>query len=212
MSPQPKTNPKEIKVNHALPLSFFSRPAEIVAPELIGCKLVRRQPDGKILWGFIVETEAYCQSEPACHGYHHRTSRNETLFGKPGHLYIYLTYGIYYCVNVVTDKSNWASGVLLRSIALPNEPERIASGPALLAIHFDLNRSHDKLPLTSKHDVWIEPKSLTTQNTTIVRTTRIGISKGQSLPYRWYLKESRSVSKRAQGDRCPSESQSWKPN
>jgi len=55
------------------PQSFFARPAELVAPELIGCLLVKRQPNGKLLWGVVVETEAYSQEEPACHGYRHRT-------------------------------------------------------------------------------------------------------------------------------------------
>lgn len=104
-----------------------------MAPDLIGCLLIKQQPNHKPLWGVIVETEAYSESEPACHGYKKRTPKNETLFGPPGRFYIYLCYGMYYCVNVVTDKANWANGVLLRSIALPNEDERIASGPGLLA-------------------------------------------------------------------------------
>ncbi|WP_320675257.1 DNA-3-methyladenine glycosylase [Prochlorococcus sp. MIT 1341] len=212
MSANPKTLEERLKVDNVIPLSFFSRPAEIVAPDLIGCKLVKRQSNGEILWGVIVETEAYCQSEPSCHGFNRRSASNETLFGLPGHLYIYLTYGIYHCVNVVTDKPNWASGVLLRALALPNEDERIASGPGLLAKRFELNRSHDNLPLLSENNIWIAFQSLTNEKNTIVRTTRIGISKAESLPYRWYLKESRSVSKRAKGDHCPNKSISWKPS
>ena len=68
----------------ALPQDFFCRPAEVVAPELIGCKLVKRQGDSSLLWGVIVETEAYSQDDPACHGYRRRTPQNETLFGEPG--------------------------------------------------------------------------------------------------------------------------------
>ena len=63
-------------------------PAEQVAPELIGCLLVRRQPSGELLWGVIVETEAYSQEEPACHGYRRRSPSNETLFGEPGRFYV----------------------------------------------------------------------------------------------------------------------------
>ena len=62
-----------------LPPSFFARPAEVVAPELIGCLLVKRQPTGELLWGVIVETEAYSQGEPACHGHRRRSPSNETL-------------------------------------------------------------------------------------------------------------------------------------
>ena len=70
----------------ALPQSFFCRPAELVAPDLIGCLLVKRQEDGSLLWGVVVETEAYSQDDPACHGYRRRSPSNETLFGEPGRL------------------------------------------------------------------------------------------------------------------------------
>ena len=81
-----------------LPQSFFARPAEQVAPELIGCLLVKRQPDGELLWGVLVETEAYSQAEPACHGYRRRSPSNEMLFGEPGRFYVYVSYGIHHCV------------------------------------------------------------------------------------------------------------------
>ena len=83
-----------------LPQSFFARPAEQVAPALIGCLLVKRQPSGELLWGVIVETEAYSQDDPACHGYRRRSPSNETLFGEPGRFYVYVSYGIHHCVNV----------------------------------------------------------------------------------------------------------------
>jgi len=200
-----------LDIFNELPLSFFSRPAELVAPELIGCILVRKQSSGKYLYGFIVETEAYSQAEPACHGYERRSKSNETLFGKPGHLYIYLTYGIYYCVNIVTDKANWANGVLLRAIALPQENERIAAGPALLAKRFELDQSHDSSPISLENGIWVARRSPKESMGKVVQTTRIGISKAQELPWRWYLQESRSVSKRAKGDRCPSKIKAWNP-
>jgi DNA-3-methyladenine glycosylase len=87
----------------ALPQAFFARPAEVVAPDLIGFLLVQRQPNGELLWGVIVETEAYCQSEPACHGHRRRIPSNETLFGEPGRFYVYVSYGIHHCVNVVNS-------------------------------------------------------------------------------------------------------------
>jgi len=68
----PKATPIATKTFPALPPSFFARPAEQVAPDLIGCLLVKRQPSGELLWGVIVETEAYFQEEPACHGYRRR--------------------------------------------------------------------------------------------------------------------------------------------
>ena len=93
-----------------LPHSFFCRPAEQVAPELIGCLLVKRQADGELLWGVIVETEAYSQDDPACHGYRRRSPSNDTLFGEPGRFYVYVSYGIHHCVKrAVTARSSiWA--------------------------------------------------------------------------------------------------------
>ncbi len=198
-------------IQKSLTKFFFSRPAELVAPDLIGCILVKREPDRKYLYGVIVETEAYSQSEPACHGYKKRSKSNETLFGEPGKFYIYLTYGIYYCVNVVTDKANWASGVLLRAIALPGEDERVASGPGLLARRFGLDRSHDSSPNSPENGLWLAESPTKESMQRIIQTTRIGISKAQDLPWRWYLQDSRSVSKRAKGDPCPSQMKAWNP-
>ncbi len=91
--------------------------------------MVKRQPDGKLLWGVLVETEAYSQEDPACHGYRRRSPSNATLFGEPGRLYIYLSYGIHHCVNVVTGRADWANGVLLRAVAMPGEPQRQQADP-----------------------------------------------------------------------------------
>ena len=93
----------------SLPLNFFARPAQIVGPDLVGCRLVKRQADGGLLWGVIVETEAYSQDDPACHGYRRRSPQNETLFGEPGRFYVVVSYGIHHCVNVVTDRGDCSS-------------------------------------------------------------------------------------------------------
>ena len=85
----------------ALPHAFFCRPAEVVAPALIGCRLVKRQTDGSLLWGVVVETEAYSQDDPATRGYRRRSPSNETLFGEPGRFYVYVSYGIHHCVKRV---------------------------------------------------------------------------------------------------------------
>lgn len=188
-----------------LPETFFARPAEQVAPELVGCLLVRRWADGTDLWGVIVETEAYCQSEPACHGHRRRSAGNATLFGPPGRFYVYLTYGVHHCVNVVTGRPEWANGVLLRAAELPGEPERSAAGPGLLARRFGIDRSHDGEPLDAMRGLWLAPRppALALPADDLVQTTRIGISQGQELPWRWYLRRSRAVSRRAPGDRLP---------
>ena len=104
-----------MKLNQVLKKNFFARHSSIVAPLLIGCKLVRRNDDNQILQGIIVETEAYSQEDEACHGFNKRTNSNEVLFGEPGNFYIYRSYGIHHCLNIVTHKNNFASGVLIRS-------------------------------------------------------------------------------------------------
>ena len=178
----------------------------MVAPELIGCLLVKRQASGELLWGVLVETEAYSQEEPACHGYRRRSPSNETLFGEPGRFYVYVSYGIHHCVNVVTDRSDWANGVLLRAAALPGEGERVAAGPALLARRFGMDRSHDGRFAQPSLGLWLAPRpawlaGLGPEH--LQQTGRIGISQAQDLPWRWYLRASRSVSRRARGDRQP---------
>jgi DNA-3-methyladenine glycosylase len=196
----------------ALPPTFFARPAEQVAPELIGCLLVKRQPSGVLLWGVIVETEAYSQDEPACHGHRRRSPSNETLFGEPGRFYVYVSYGIHHCVNVVTHRADWANGVLLRAAALPGEPERVAAGPALLARRFGIDRGHDAQRVAQEQGLWLTPRPPQLGilgASDLVQTGRIGISAGQDLPWRWYLRWSRSVSRRARGDRVPNRAEAW---
>jgi DNA-3-methyladenine glycosylase len=202
-----------------LPKPFFARPAEQVAPDLIGCLLVKRQADGELLWGVVVETEAYSQAEPACHGYRRRSPSNETLFGEPARFYVYVSYGIHHCVNVVTGHSDWANGVLLRAVVLPQEQERVAAGPALLARRFGLDRRQDGLPALPDYGFWFAPRPAKLQDRmdqwqkedrqVVIATTRIGIREGQDLPWRWYLWPSRSVSRRARGDAAPRRSLAW---
>ena len=164
------------------------------------------QADGELLWGVIVETEAYSQDEPACHGYRRRTPSNETLFGEPGRFYVYVSYGIHHCVNVVTDRAEWSNGVLLRAVAIPGEPERLAAGPALLARRFGIDRSRDAQLVHPDRGLWIAPRPPELAGlgaADLTQTSRIGISQGQELSWRWYLRASRSVSRRARGDRQP---------
>jgi DNA-3-methyladenine glycosylase len=167
-----------------------------------------------LLWGVIVETEAYSQGEPACHGYRRRSPSNETLFGEPGRFYVYVSYGIHHCVNVVTHRAEWANGVLLRALAMPGELDRAAAGPALLARRFGIDRRHDAQPALPERGLWLAPRPAALERlgaADLVQTTRIGISQGQELPWRWYWRSSRAVSRRAPGDRMPPPAQAWRP-
>ena len=118
-----------------------------------------------------------------------------------------MSYGIHHCVNVVTHRADWANGVLLRAAWLPDAPERVAAGPALLTHRFGIDRSHNDQPVHPDQGLWIAPRPAALASlhaaVDLVQTTRIGISQGQELPWRWYLRASRSVSRRAKGDPTP---------
>jgi DNA-3-methyladenine glycosylase len=194
--------------NIMIELQWFSRPSTEVAPDLIGCVLVRQFPDGKTVRGIIVETEAYGPDDPACHAYRKRTPRNAVMFGPAGYSYVYLIYGMHHCFNVVTDQDGVASAVLIRALSLPNmDPQmslkahaRIAAGPGKLCRHLDIDRSLSQVQLLQGQPLWIESPSATHQKSVslpleLVQTTRIGLTQGAEIPWRWYLKGSLAVSK-----------------
>lgn len=139
--------------------AWFDRPALEVARDLLGARLVHDSPAGRIA-GRIVEVEAYHGPEDlAAHSSRGMTSRNRVMFGEPGHLYVYLVYGLHHCVNVVSGPGEKPEAVLLRAAALeegleaarmhrgPVPDRRLASGPGNLGRAFGLDRSHDGLDL-----------------------------------------------------------------
>ena len=148
-----------------------------------------------------METEAYSQEEEACHGYHRMTSSNKSLFGEPGRFYIYKSYGIHHCLNIVTDKKNFASGVLIRAVFVPDRDERSASGPGLITKTFGIDISFNSLNVIDNNSLWITRGESNPEKKDLIQTTRIGINKAKNIKWRWYLKSSRSVSKRAKGDK-----------
>ena len=170
---------------------------------MIGCHLIKKNNEKDQVRGTIVETEAYSQEEEACHGYRKITESNKPLFGKPGTFYIYKSYGIHHCLNIVTYKENFASGVLIRAVFIPKENERLASGPGLVTKAFGIDISFNSLEVLNNNSLWISQRELTIEEKDLIQTTRIGISKAKNIKWRWYLKSSRSVSKRLKGDRTP---------
>ena len=170
---------------------------------MIGCQLIKKNHEKGLIKGIIVETEAYSQEEEACHGFHKMTPSNKSLFGEPGRFYIYKSYGIHHCLNIVTDRDNFASGVLIRAVFLSDRNERLASGPGLVTKTFDIDITLNSLKVLDNNLLWIAKRKSNLELKDLVQTTRIGISKAKNIKWRWYLKNSRSVSKREKGDRTP---------
>ena len=185
----------------ALDRSFYERPAEVVAGDLIG-KVLSYGP----LRGRIVEVEAYDESEPASHGFRGPSKGNATLFGPPGHLEVYLSYGVNYLANVVCQPVGVGSGILFRALEPlsgtevmranrgdPDGPDhRLCSGPGRLCQAFGLSRSDNGTDLVEgKVRILDDQVSLP-----YARSARIGVSAGQDLDWRFYDEESPSVSVR----------------
>jgi DNA-3-methyladenine glycosylase len=154
-----------------LPRSFYARAAEEVAPDLLGKVLVRIFPDGSRASVRIVEVEAYGPDDPASHGFRGETPRNAVMFGPPGHLYVYFTYGMHHCMNVVTGSTEEGSAVLLRA-AEPLEgqeemvvrrgregPLDLCSGPGRLAQALAVDRRDDGIDLVAGDGLWLEAAS-----------------------------------------------------
>ncbi|MGB2698414.1 MAG: DNA-3-methyladenine glycosylase [Candidatus Zixiibacteriota bacterium] len=184
---------------------FYHRPTLKVAKELLGKFLVvyRR---GKTLSGKIVETEAYIgSSDPACHASKGMTPRNKVMFGPPGHAYIYFTYGMYHCLNLVTEKEGFPAAVLIRAIEPVQGMElmarrrgtknvkNLASGPGKLCQALGLDRSLNGEDLCSG-SIWIEDRAEKAGK--IKSTSRVGVTNGKNKKWRLYIYNSEFVSKR----------------
>lgn len=186
-----------------LPRSFYSRKAETVAKELLGCFLVTNLPEG-ITVGKIVETEAYLSAgDLSSHSYKGRTPRNAVMFDSPGRAYVYFTYGMYYCFNTVTGPKGKGEGVLIRSLE-PLEGielmkkrrgvediENLCSGPAKLTQAMGIDIKLNGAELT-RGPIIIQESD---QKVEIITSTRIGITKSIDLPLRFFIKDNPFVSR-----------------
>lgn len=198
---------------HPIEREWFNRSATAVAPDLIGCSLVRQTDDGLIGRGVIVETEAYEPDDPAMHAYQRQTVRNQVMFKSAGHAYVYQIYGTYHCLNIVTDQEGIASSVLIRALelaAIPpwidpqqaTKPHRIAAGPGKLCRALRIDLTLNGTWLQPGHALWLEHRepqfqqNLATGSLTLTQSTRIGLTKGVDLPRRWYLSNCPAVSKK----------------
>ncbi|HLQ66282.1 MAG TPA: DNA-3-methyladenine glycosylase [Candidatus Limnocylindrales bacterium] len=185
------------------PLSrpFYARPTLVVARELLGSILARRVPGG-ILRGRIVETEAYVgEEDKACHARAGRTQRTDPLYGPPGLAYVYLTYGMHYMLNAVTEPEGKPAAVLIRAAeplegiegmrkARGIEDERLlAAGPARLTQAFGIDLRQNRADLRGP-DVWIEPGDAV-PDAAVGTSARIGCHTAPApwdqMPWRFYV-------------------------
>ncbi len=182
----------------------LSGPAAEVAPRLLGC-ILERELDGQLLRARIVETEAYAESDAASHSYKGRTPRTDIMFGPAGYLYVYFTYGMHYCMNVVCGPEGEGAAVLIRALEPLQGQElmslnrrgrtgvEISNGPAkscqALAIDKTWN-GHDLRQ--SPVRLVIKPPLVSGQ---VVQTTRIGISQARDVPWRFYERGNAYVSR-----------------
>jgi len=174
---------------------FFSADPVSVAARLIGRTLYRQTPEGLVA-GRLVEVEAYCGADdPASHAYRRMTARNSPMFGPPGRLYVYFTYGMHHCANVVTGKPGQAGAVLLRAVeptaglelmALRRgieDPRLLARGPGRLCKAFALTTADNDAEL-EEDKIWIgRPKKL---KGPVGTSGRIGLRPGMDQPWRFY--------------------------
>lgn len=194
----------------ALPRSFYRRDTEAVARELLGQRLCRRLPDGQLLSGIIVETEAYLGMEDrACHTFGgRRTPRTETMYAPGGVAYVYLIYGMYYCLNAVTRDAGEPEAVLIRALAPEQgheywqpryprlKPQQWLSGPGRLCRALQIDKTNNGLSLQAG-DLWIEVAG-TVDAASIVAGPRIGVDyagEASQWPLRFHVAGAASVSR-----------------
>lgn len=167
------------------------------AAGLVGCVLARRTQAG-VRRAVIVETEAYHMRERGCHAHNGKTPRNAVMFTEPGRLYVYFTYGMWHCANVVCGPTGVASAVLLRAASELDAPARRKplrlGGPGLLCRGLELDRRHNGLSLFDRRGpLWLyRPAEYAPPPLAV--TTRIGFSFADNLPWRFYWKGHPGVS------------------
>jgi DNA-3-methyladenine glycosylase len=200
--------PTKYLIRKKLKRNFYNQPTLKVAKKLLGKYLVVKKGKG-LLSGKIVETEAYVgKNDPASHAYKGITPRNKIMFGKPGFAYIYLTYGMYHCLNFITEKEGFPAAVLIRALEPKegieammrnrkiSEVKNLTNGPGKLCQALGLDRSLNGADLCSKKQKKIWVKDRKEKPGKIVSTSRIGIDEGRDKKWRFYIEGNRFVSKK----------------
>ncbi|HKA32290.1 MAG TPA: DNA-3-methyladenine glycosylase [Candidatus Binatia bacterium] len=192
-----------------LPRHFYAQPTIRVARQLLGKYLVRRHPDGRTV-GKIVETEAYVgEHDLACHASKGRTARTEVMFGPPGHAYVYFIYGVYYCLNVVTEEVGHASAVLIRALepveGIETMEQRrgtekihsLGSGPGKLCLAMSIDKTLNGADMSRGNILYVEDRNEPPPK--ITATPRVGVDYAgtwKDKPWRFLIRGSEFASKK----------------
>ena len=192
-------------MQNVLPKEFYEKHDTLtLAEQLLDCTLVHESIEGRTS-GIIVETEAYLQNDPACHAYRKKSVRNAPMFEGAGVSYVYLIYGLHHCFNIVSGAAGIGEAVLIRAlepsdgIELMQERRKtkdlrnLCSGPAKLAQAMGITRNFNFLSMVSDNFYCLESQNADYQ---IITTTRIGITQGADLPYRFYIAGNAFVSRK----------------
>jgi len=189
---------------------FYLPSADVVAPGLLGHLLLRNTAAG-LVGGVIVETEAYLHDDPACHAFGGETARNRSMYGLPGHAYVYFIYGVHFCVNAVCRPLGWGEAVLIRSVEVTLGEEfmrrrrkvsslhELSNGPGKLCAALGIDRRLDGADLcAASSPLWVGENPEREQWLEVLGpmtvTRRIGISKAADMPLRFLLAGSGFVS------------------
>jgi len=183
---------------------FYDRPTLKVAKDLLGKYLVVKK-DGYFLSGKIVETEAYIGfNDPASHAYRGMTPRNKVMFGDPGHAYVYITYGIHHCLNLVTERNGYPAAVLIRALEPADgtglmkkrrgrqRSKDLTSGPAKLCQALDIDIELNGADLCSDM-IYVEDRGKMMER--IASSSRIGIKEGKKKNWRFYIRNNEFASR-----------------
>lgn len=196
MAPVSKTSTP--RLGKALKRAFFARSVREVARDLIGATML---VDG--VGGIIVEVEAYHHTEPAAHSYNGPTPRNQIMFGPPGFVYVYRSYGIHWCVNFVCEEEGSAAAVLIRALEPTHglaamrrrrhavDVHALCSGPGKLTEALGITVAHNTLPL-DQAPIALHAR---TEDVEVATGIRIGITKAVELPWRYGVRSSKFLSK-----------------
>ncbi len=158
-----------------LPRTFYSRDTHIVAKELLGKLLVRRKNDTFFI-GRISEVESYVgENDKASHASKGKTKRTEVMYGKPGYAYVYLIYGMYNCLNVVTEVENFPAAVLIRACEGVENIFSKTNGPGKICREFFIDRTFNNHDLTTSSELYVADDGVRVSKKNIIATPRIGV-------------------------------------